>query len=302
MAQDNRIGSIVDPRTKPEIVDADLLSAYSLLFNADWGKKTLEDVRNIMSHASIIRHARAPADSDRVDNLTSIFYDTENQNTYFSLQGGHWQHQQTKNYRKQVYIGDFTKSTSAEALRYNIAGTVVLITAEEGTPSWYSVNEIRSRDVIFVGNKAFRTTSLTKGQIISNARTWNFSGAWQDSYLGLTFGSSESIYYSRYHAFVPDTLWEGTLYRSQTSDSDIQSLNAGKRFSDYDFINFEYNVNSSLLVPYKRFASNANRDVNLYTNDGVIWIRFVDDTRVRTVGGQGDSNMRLNRIQGYKVI
>lgn len=287
------------------IADADLGAAKLIVTGGANGEvgdnRTVDEIRNYIMNAAIISESRAPAESDRVAGLTLVFFDRRYGNPYISREGGHWEYQPREGSRSLVYVGPFEQTTgTVEPGKFKTSASTLQLGVTSGSALWHNVSPLYNNDIIYVGNKRFDVTNRSyssSGGVI----TYTLNGAWADTYSGLTFAANELIYYSRKRGYWSDTLWEGTLYRSQTSDADIQTLNAGKNFLDYDFLIFEFNANSVKMVSIDRFASNLGRDIDLQTHQGVIWVRYVGPTSFRVVGGHGnDLNMRVNRIHGYR--
>ena len=289
------------------ISNEDLGSAKLILGGGANGEigdnRTVDEIRNLMINAAVISESRAPAESDRVAGLTLVFFDRRYGNSYISREGGHWEYQPSQGGRSYVYVGPFEKTTgTVEPGKFKTAETHLKLGISSGSSLWHNVSELYNNDIVFVGSNRFDVRNRgysSRGGIIE----YTLNGAWARTYSGLTFAANEGVHYTRQRAYRQETLWEGSLYRSQTADADIQTLNAGKNFFDYDFLLFEYNHNSVKMVSIDRFASNAGRDIDLQTHNGVIWIRFVNATTFRCVGGHGDDqNMHLNRVQAYRAV
>lgn len=104
---------------------------------------------------------------------------------------------------------------------------------------------------------------------------------------------------SEYHDLsVIETLWSGNLYRTNTGDDHVQSLNAGKHFSDYSLLSFEINGNEQYVIFTDEFEG---RTLGFTTYNQRIWLRHLSDTTFDTTGGNGSGNVRLTKITGYKI-
>jgi len=301
---DSRIRAILDAgNLAGTIADADLDDAKFIIIGDVGANKTVAEIRNKIFNDGIISESRAPTESDRVAGLTTVFFDRRRGHTYISHEGGHWEYQPSQGSRSFVYVGPFEKTTgTVDPGKFKTSASHLKLGVTSGSALWHNVSALYNNDIIYVGSNRFDVTNRSyssTGGIIE----FTLNGAWANTYSGLTFSANEIIHYTRQRAYRSEDLWSGTLYRSQTSDSDIQTLNAGKNFLDYDFLIFEFNANSVKMVSIDRFASNLGRDLDLQTHQGVIWIRYVSRNSFRTVGGHGDDlNMRLNRITGYKAV
>ena len=293
---DPRISLILDAPTFPDVPDSGILDSILVPLTGD--PKTFSQKMSVkdLLNKVIVSAARPPAASDLIDGFTQVYRDTENQNMYISMVGGGWEYQSTKGVREQVYVGNFQKTTGTIALgEFSATATGIGIGAATGTPVYQNIAELRSNDRLFVGTKRLNVT-----QVSFSSNQWTLFGTWETAFSGLTFEASESIYFSGSRLSQIETIWSGALYSTETATADIQSLNAGKIFSDYDFLQFEFNVNHISVVARDSFA--VSRDVNLTTDVGIIWIRNVSDTQFRTVGGVGSSLTRLTKILGIKGV
>ena len=234
---------------------------------------------------------RPPAEADKVAGITVFYWDTLNKNAYLSSVGGDWEYLATKGIREQVYIGTFDKASSGVPLgEYDAASTGIGFGVNENLEHYRVISELRSGDKLFVGTKQLNVTSIA----FASAQYTVF-GDWEDDFSGLTFDASESIYYSRSALFVPETIWTGNVSPSSAN----QSLNAGKKFSDYEFLTFRASRYGNFFstVPLIEFTT---REVRVEASTRSIGATRVNDTTWRTTGGS--TGITLLEIKGLKVV
>ena len=181
--------------------------------------------------STVVSANRPPTQSDKEAAITVVFRDTLNKNNYISVGGGDWEYQSVKGVRDNVYVGTFDKSATATIIdgEYNAAETGIGFGVNTDTPIYRVIEEIQSEDKLFVGTKQLNVSSVSFA-----SSQWTVFGTWSTTFADLTFDASEDIYYSRQQTMVREVIWSGSAGLGNNNNS----LNAGKRFSDYSLISF----------------------------------------------------------------
>jgi len=161
---------------------------------------------------------------------------------------------------------------------------------------------------------------------VRNNGTWTFTGTWTETFDVADFDGSWTVRHIKKSnvlvrnnagfgrflklndALLPiahdpedsiDPLWEGTL--GVSSVETVNNLNAGKKFSDYSHIIFNYsgsNKRNLWTVPRKLWHQLSYVEVSNKKNH--ITIRHVSDTSFEL--GVVTGSILLRKIQGYKGV
>ena len=288
---DPRITDVVDATGLTDVPDSDILDAIIITLTGDpgvWGDISAKALLNKM----VVSNSRPPASTDLITGFTQVYRDSQNQNMYISINGGDWQYQPTKGVRERVFIGTFTQTaSSASAGEYIQSSSNMVLGASQNTPIYDNIKGIEKADKLFVGTKQLNVTSVSFA-----SDEWTLSGDWENTFSGLTFAATESLYYTRNKIFLYEDIWEGRV-ETTTNVNTVHNLNAGKKFSDYDFLSVTYagfNARHESIFPVERFEdqqiefSNHNHHIAIIRNS---------DTSFRRFSGNGSAELKIVGIK-----
>ena len=247
----------------------------------------ITDVIEVSQLSVTLSANRPPIEDDKVLGITVVFWDTLNKNAYISVTGGDWEYLATKGVREQVYVGTFDKASSTVTHGdFDAVLTGIGFGVNTATEHYRVISELRSGDKLFVGTKQLNVTSIS----FASAQYTVF-GDWEEDFSGLTFDTSESIYYSRQNIFIYETIWSGSVGHGNLAN---QSLNAGKKFSDYEMVTVRVGGRQHTVLTAE-FIAHGLRSDSISR-----WITFVDvnDTTWRVTGGNGET---IREFVGIKV-
>ena len=296
LVNDPRIPNVRQASDTPDATPAEFSGSQFRMLNPDGEFRNVYE--NIVAQeisADIFKsYLRPPAETDKVQDQTVSYWDSENRNLYLSIRGQDWQYQASKGLKDNVYIGNFTYQNDGNPINVSNFGTTettISMGVTQFTPPDDTILLAEEYDIIFVGNKVFN--------VVSTAYTtdlWTITGTWADAYDGLTFNASESIYFTQTQIFIEETIWSGQLYRTQTEQY-TQNLNAGKKFSDYPIVMFEIGGSE----PFTLTTNSLRVGNKMLTNrDQYIRVRIVNDTQWAVVNGGGSGNINVTEIVGLK--
>ena len=231
---------------------------------------------------------RPPSEDDKEAAITVVFRDTLNKNTYISVGGGDWEYMSSKGIRDNVYVGSFEKSDGTVIDgEYNATATGIGFGVNADTPIYRVISEIINSDKLFVGTKRLNVSSVSFA-----SSQWTVFGTWQDTFADLTFDASESIYYTRSSHFIIESIWNGRVGQ----DSSNQTLNAGKKFSDYEMLSItvDWYGSYTYLIPTSAIGIRG-----FYASGRNISVRKISDNIWKTPTGNG--GIVVLDIKGLKV-
>ena len=239
--------------------------------------------------STVISANRPPTNADKEAAITVVFRDTLNKNSYISVGGGDWEYQSVKGIRDNVYVGTFDKSATATIIdgEYNATETGIGFGVNDDTAIHRVISEIINSDKLFVGTKRLNVTSIS-----FSASQYTVFGTWQDTFADLTFDASESIYYTRSSHFIIESIWNGRVGQ----DSSNQTLNAGKKFSDYEMVSItvDWYGSYTYLIPTSALGTRG-----FYASGRNISVRKISDNTWKTPTGNG--GIVVLHIKGLKV-
>ena len=257
-------------------------------------------VRTGGSHTQIVQvRNRPPSHDDVIVNMNGIFIDKLNGNTYFSIGGGDWRFMGSQHSpRDQVFVSDFTTHTGSGAAttvpvgEYYAFEDSVNFGVEPGSDLDEILGSIEVDDILYVGTEKFNLTGSGRTVIDTTRVVHYFNGTWDNDFDNdIVFGTEESIYYDHPHVFVYETIWSGTIGQGSAN----QTLNVGKKFSDYEMLMFKVNRYgpSKTTIPQSDFGS-----VQLTAGSRNITLDWVSDTQWNTESGSTGINVK--EIKGIK--
>ena len=254
--------------------------------------------------------ARPPAETDKISGETIQFFDSLNGNFYASYEGGDWIFLGSgKHLAKNVYLADYGLDTDALTIaeipvghfQVNVISIHFSIGTDFDAPFPKFLSGLIEGDVFYIGTKAFNVSSVTlQTASPGGGRIFVFyrlGGLWEDTFSELTFQDSESLYCTFGNHLITETLWEGTLYRSNHDREDDELLNAGKKFSDYSMLQIEINGRMPFTFARKYWVG---RNIRIDVPGQYFWLNYVSDTEFRTGGGGGNGNINMTKFLGVR--
>jgi len=321
---DPRIPNVRDVADTPSPDASDLVGMFFRVINSNGQFRNVdEEIIKAQISESIIRsRERPPYNGDRRTSPVGwdssvVFFDNVNGNLYISDIGSGF-HFVTSRYKSKSsrVIGSYTEHTGSvnvlwDRASYTVSSTQIVLSVHRDDREYLDsqLSDIKNGDKIHARHNSltytFNITSAPtlESDPLNNAgnNRYTFTGSWESTFVESDFQDvmvfeHEPVTFKR---FLTETIWEGTLSRTQTDDDDVQSLNAGKKFSDYELLYFYHNNLDRTLILSEEFESGVVRLSN-WTQG--IKIRWDSDTTFSTTGGHGTGRASLNKIVGQKYV
>lgn len=229
-------------------------------------------------------------------------------------------------------LGVWTRTSSSltQSGQYYTDDTSIVLnpTDNDGTARGTAIGDLEAGDRIQFGNiNAF----VLSGAPVSTNLGWGMSGSWEETYNGGNFDGEQRLYFIRSNNVVvhgnvvpgkflkiaadktivptdpepPETLWSGGLSSAiGAGDLLLQTLNAGKKFSDYRILVFNVAKEQHFYLEEgwgtNTGSSNAN-NIQVW-GKGETMIEFArrSDTTFQIVGANTGTSIAVTRITGIR--